>query len=141
MLDSQAKFQNGQLCGSPRFTGETFTTQCERGEQQHQYSSHVAEEQGDRDSHDSAAHDILAIFNERYEGELLLQDTTYVATSPFLVPFSAAYAATGLIGVVPIRSRMSLQAGVKNLLDRNYSYTAGYPEKGRNCFFNFRYKF
>ena len=36
---------------------------------------------------------------------------------------------------------MSLQAGVKNLLDRNYYYTAGYPEEGRNWFFNLRYHF
>ena len=36
---------------------------------------------------------------------------------------------------------LSVQAGVKNLLDRNYFYTAGYPEIGRNWFLNFRYRF
>jgi hypothetical protein len=35
----------------------------------------------------------------------------------------------------------TLQAGVKNLFDRDYYYTSGYPEAGRNWFFNLRYRF
>ena len=69
-------------------------------------------------------HEILAIFNERYEGGLTLQDTTYATTSPLFLPYAESYATTELLAVV--------QAGVKNLFDRNYYYTAGYPETGRN---------
>jgi len=43
--------------------------------------------------------------------------------------------------LVPIRTHVTVQAGVKNLLDRNYYYTAGYPEEGRNWYFNLRYRF
>jgi len=86
-------------------------------------------------------HEILAIFNERYESGLLLQDTTYATTSPLFQPYSESYATSDLIAVVPIRAGLSMQAGVKNLLDRNYYYTAGYPEEGRNWFFNLRYRF
>ncbi len=87
-------------------------------------------------------HRILAILNQRYESGLLLQDTTYAPTSPLFLPRSESYANTDIIGVVPIRYGMSAEAGVKNLLDRNYYYyTAGYPEIGRNWFLNFRYRF
>jgi len=86
-------------------------------------------------------HQILAILNERYESGLILQDTTYASTSPLFLPYSESYATTDIVAVVPIRSGMSLQAGVKNLLDRNYYYTAGYPQEGRNWFFNLRYHF
>ena len=86
-------------------------------------------------------HQILAIVNERYESGLTLQDTTYATTSPFFLPLSESYATTDIVAVVPIRFGMTVQAGVKNLLDRNYYYTAGYPEAGRNWFLNFRYRF
>lgn len=86
-------------------------------------------------------HQIMVILNERYEGGLTLQDTTYASTSPLFLPFGASYATTDIVAVVPISHGVSLQAGVKNLLDRNYYYTAGYPEEGRNWFFNLRYHF
>jgi iron complex outermembrane receptor protein len=86
-------------------------------------------------------HQIMVMVNERYEGGLTLQDTTYASTSPLFVPFGASYATTDIVAAVPISHGVSLQAGVKNLLDRNYYYTAGYPEEGRNWFFNLRYHF
>jgi iron complex outermembrane receptor protein len=86
-------------------------------------------------------HQILAILNERYESGLTLQDTSYSSTSPFFLPYSESYATTDLYAVVPVRSGITVQAGIKNLLDRNYYYTAGYPEEGRNWFMNLRYKF
>jgi len=67
--------------------------------------------------------------------------TTYATTSPLFLPYSESYATTDLFAVVPIHSRVTIQAGVKNLLDRNYYYTAGYPEIGRNWFINLRYHF
>ena len=46
------------------------------------------------------------------------------------------------LGVVaPIRYGLTAQAGIKNLFDRNYYYTAGYPEAGRNWYLNLRYRF
>ena len=36
-------------------------------------------------------------------------------------------------GTLPIRSGVSAQAGVKNLLDANYYYWDGFPESGRNA--------
>jgi iron complex outermembrane receptor protein len=43
--------------------------------------------------------------------------------------------------VIPVYAGLSVQAGAKNLFDRDYYYTAGYPEAGRNWFFNLRYRF
>jgi iron complex outermembrane receptor protein len=86
-------------------------------------------------------HEILAIFNETYESGLTLQDTTYPSTSPHFLPFSESYATTDIYAVVPVRAGLTVQAGIKNLLDRNYYFTAGYPEIGRNWFMNIRYKF
>ena len=69
-------------------------------------------------------HQILGIVNERYESGLLLQDTTCATTSPLFLPYSESYATTDLFAVVPIKAGVTLQAGVKNLLDRGYYYTA-----------------
>ena len=84
---------------------------------------------------------ILAIVNERYESCLTIQDTSYAASSPLYLPHSESHATTDLVLSMPIRTGMSMQAGVKNLLDRNYYYTAGYPEEDRNWFLNLRYHF
>jgi iron complex outermembrane recepter protein len=85
-------------------------------------------------------HEILAIGNYRYEGGIVLQDTTYKA-GPASLAWSASYGTADIGTVVPIYAGFSVQAGVKNLLDRDYSYTAGYPEAGRNWYFNARYRF
>jgi iron complex outermembrane receptor protein len=86
-------------------------------------------------------HQVLAIVNERYESGLVVQDTTYAPASPLFLPRSESYASTDIGVIAPIRLGVSLQAGVKNLFDRNYFYTAGYPEIGRNWFLNVRYRF
>jgi iron complex outermembrane receptor protein len=44
-------------------------------------------------------------------------------------------------GTVPLYKGATLQAGVKNLLDRNYYQTLDIPEEGRNWFVNMRYRF
>jgi outer membrane receptor protein involved in Fe transport len=79
-------------------------------------------------------HEVLAIANARYEGGITLQDTTY-KSGPGSMPYGAAYGTMDVGTVVPI------QAGVKNLFDRDYYYTPGYPEPGRNLFFNVCYRF
>jgi iron complex outermembrane recepter protein len=85
-------------------------------------------------------HDILAMGNYRYEGGITLQDTTY-RTAPQNLPFATSYGTVDIGTVVPIYSGFSVQAGVKNLFDRNYYYTAGYPEMGLNWYVNGRYRF
>lgn len=85
-------------------------------------------------------HQVLAMANVRYEAGITLQDTTY-KTALGNLPFGAAYGTIDLGTVIPVHAGVSIQAGVKNLFDRDYYYTAGYPEAGRNWFFNLRYKF
>jgi iron complex outermembrane receptor protein len=85
-------------------------------------------------------HEILAIGNYRYEGGIILQDTTY-RTAPGNLAFATSYGTVDLGTVVPVYGGFSMQVGVKNLFDRNYYYTAGYPEMGRNWYFNARYRF
>jgi iron complex outermembrane recepter protein len=81
---------------------------------------------------------ILGLATYKYEGGLILQDTTY---SPFPPEFGTSYGIVDLGTVVPVYAGLSFQVGLKNVFDRNYCFTAGYPEAGRNWYFNGRYKF
>lgn len=85
-------------------------------------------------------HDVLALAGYRHEGGIVLQDTTY-RTAPGNLAFSTSCSTAELGAVVPIAAGFSVQAGVRNLFDRNYFYTAGYPKPGRNWYFNTRYRF
>jgi iron complex outermembrane receptor protein len=84
---------------------------------------------------------LLGIISTRYEGGLTLQDTTYATTSPLFRPFPQSFGTTDLGIVMPVWKGMFLQTGVANVFDRNYYYTAGFPEEGRNWYFNTRYRF
>jgi iron complex outermembrane receptor protein len=84
---------------------------------------------------------ILGLVSMRYEGGVTLQDTSYASTSALYQPHGESLATVDLATAVPIRTKFSVQAGVRNLLDRNYFYTSGYPEEGRNWFLNLRYRF
>jgi iron complex outermembrane recepter protein len=58
------------------------------------------------------------------------------------LPIPASNFATVDLGlVVPVRAGLSVQAGIKNLFDRNYYYQEGFPEEGRNWDVNLRYRF
>jgi iron complex outermembrane receptor protein len=81
-------------------------------------------------------HQILGLVSMRYEGGVTLQDTSYASTSALYLPYGSSLASVDLAAVVPVRTKFSVQAGARNLLDRNYFYTAGYPEEGRNWFVN-----
>jgi iron complex outermembrane recepter protein len=83
-------------------------------------------------------HQVLATANFRYEGGITLQDTTY---SPAGKPYGTSYGTMDLGTSIPIWSGITMQAGVKNLFDSDYCYTAGFPEQGRNWFVNLRYQF
>jgi iron complex outermembrane receptor protein len=86
---------------------------------------------------------ILGIVTARYEGGVTLQDTTYSSTTQPLLyaPYGESLATMDLATELPIVPRFSAQGGIKNVFDRNYFYTAGYPEEGRNWFINLRYRF
>ena len=86
-------------------------------------------------------HQVLGIISARYEGGITLQDTTYATTSPLSHPFGESFGTMDLGVIAPIYKRMTVQAGIKNLLDRSYYDVAGYPEEGRNWFVNLRYQF
>jgi iron complex outermembrane recepter protein len=83
-------------------------------------------------------HNVLATANARYEGGITLQDTTY---RPSGLPFGESYGTLDLGAVAPVWKGVTLESGVKNLLDRDYYYTAGFPEQGRNWYFNLRYRY
>ncbi len=80
---------------------------------------------------------ILGMISYRYEGGIRLYDS-YVAGS---APFGSSFGVVDVGTVAPIRAGIKLQAGVKNLLDRDYYYQAGYPQMGRNWYFNMRYQY
>jgi iron complex outermembrane receptor protein len=54
---------------------------------------------------------------------------------------SSTFTTLDLGSTVPIRSGLSVQGGVKNLLDADYYYWEGFPEPGRNAYFTLRYSF
>ena len=85
--------------------------------------------------------EIMGIVSARYEGGIQLQDTSYASTSPQFQPYGGVLATMDLGIVIPVRNRFNVQTGVGNLFDRNFYYTAGYPEEGRNWFLNLRYQF
>ena len=58
----------------------------------------------------------------------------------FALP-AAKFATVDVGGSIPIHAGMALQAGIKNLLDRNYYYWEGFPEEGRNWYVTLRYRF
>ena len=85
--------------------------------------------------------EVLAIVTGRYEGGLLLQDTTYATTSPFFRPFAAAFGTRDLGTVIPVYKRLVIELSLRNVFDRNYQYAAGCPEEGCNWLANLRYQF
>lgn len=86
-------------------------------------------------------HQALAIVSARYEGGLTLQDTTYSSSSPLFKPFSESFGTMDIGAIVPVYQKIMVQVGIKNLLDRNYYYNAGYPEERRSWYVNLRYQF
>src|SRR5215471_1415947 len=78
---------------------------------------------------------IAAIVTAKYQSGI-------VAMSDNGLPLPAAKFASMDVGtIVPVRAGASMQAGVKNLFDRNYYYWEGFPEEGRNWYLTLRYTF
>jgi iron complex outermembrane receptor protein len=97
-------------------------------------------------------HAILGLFTYRYEGGLQVQDTTWDSRNyplgvndpeylALIRPFAESHHVVDIGAVVPIAKGLSAQTGIKNLFDTNYFYTPGYPEAGRNWYFNLRHRF
>jgi iron complex outermembrane recepter protein len=80
---------------------------------------------------------ILGLITYRYEGGIRLYDS-YITGS---APFGSSFGVVDIGTVAPIKAGLKLQAGVKNLFDRDYYYQAGYPQMGRNWYFNLRYQY
>ncbi|MNR90717.1 Colicin I receptor precursor [compost metagenome] len=73
------------------------------------------------------------IASAEYNSKRYTNDTgTRVASGFTLVNAKASYA---------IQKDVTLEAGVNNLFDRNYAYTEGFYEQGRNLFANMNYRF
>src|SRR6185295_14084701 len=71
------------------------------------------------------AQNIVALVSARYQSGI-------VAMSDNGLPLPAAeFITTDVGGTVTLRG-VSVQAGIKNLFDRNYYYWEGFPETGRN---------
>jgi iron complex outermembrane recepter protein len=83
-------------------------------------------------------HKALVMATYRYEGGITLQDNTY---KPIRASVGTSFGTVDIGTVVPLFEGFSAQFGIKNLFDRDYYYTAGFPEAGRNWFYNLRYKF
>jgi iron complex outermembrane receptor protein len=80
-------------------------------------------------------HAMLLLATARYEsGTITTND------SGLIIPASK-FGTLDFGGIIPITQGLNLQAGVKNLFDRNYYYQEGYPEAGRNWYTNLRYRF
>lgn len=86
-------------------------------------------------------HQILAFVTARYQGGITLQDTSFTKNTAPWEPYGESAATFDMAAIVPIRAGVTFEAGIKNALDRNYYYTAGYPEEGRNWYTNLRYRF
>jgi iron complex outermembrane receptor protein len=52
-----------------------------------------------------------------------------------------AFATVDVGGAVPVGAGLTVQAGVKNVFDRNYYYWEGFPEPGRNAYVTLRCTF
>ena len=78
----------------------------------------------------------------RYESGTKAQDSFSLSGNNYyeIVPMSN-FATVDVGGSFPFYKGASVQAGVKNLFDRNYYYIPDYPEEGRNWYVNLRYRF
>jgi iron complex outermembrane receptor protein len=81
-------------------------------------------------------YNVQVLASARYEAGARRFNTT----SRMIVPGSN-YAVFDLGGVIPIRTGLTVRGGVKNLLDRFYYFSEGFPEAGRNWYLNLRYDF
>jgi iron complex outermembrane receptor protein len=75
----------------------------------------------------------------RYEAGAF--NTVTTRTNQTIIVPASKFATLDLGGIFPIAKNVRFQIGVKNLFDRNYYYQEGFPEVGRNWYFNTRVDF
>ena len=80
-------------------------------------------------------YELLLMATVRYEAGMITTND-----SGLVIPASK-FATADLGGVITIKGAATLQAGVKNLFDRNYYYQEGFPEAGRTWYFKTGYRF
>ena len=74
-------------------------------------------------------------------GTLRYESGTLAGADNGLPMPASKFAVVDLGVIVPVRAGLAVQAGVKNLFDRNYYYQEGFPEEGRNWNATIRYRF
>jgi iron complex outermembrane receptor protein len=84
--------------------------------------------------------EIFLTATARYESGTIGNFTLNTDGTVRKIPVSN-FATVDLGGIFPLYAGARLQIGVNNLLDRYYYYREGYPQSGRNWFFNMKYKF
>jgi iron complex outermembrane receptor protein len=80
-------------------------------------------------------HDATAVLSARHQNGIL-----EMSDNGLPLP-AAAFTVVDISGQLALRRGLHLQAGVKNLFDRNYYYWEGFPEEGRNGYLTLRYEF
>ncbi len=91
-------------------------------------------------------HESMLTASVRYESgtkesDSFTQTVAKVSTNYYAVMPMSNFATVNLGGTVQLYKGASLQAGVRNLFDRNYFYVLDIPEEGRNWYINMRYRF
>ena len=87
-------------------------------------------------------HEILATALVRYESGTKAIDTFSANKTNYAEVMSMSnFATVDLSASAPLYKAATVQAGVRNLFDRNYFYVLDIPEAGRNWFVNMRYRF
>lgn len=83
-----------------------------------------------------AQYDLTNIFTVHLNGEYDSRrfSTSYGAAAGAFAVFNASAS-------VHVWKYFSIEGGVNNIFDRNYSLVEGYPEAGRNYFINLRYRY
>jgi iron complex outermembrane receptor protein len=95
---------------------------------------------------DTPRHKIYGSATYTFNRLTLLADLSYEggrwnANDAGRVLRAPSFANLGIGGSYRFFKQAELQAGIGNLLDRNYFLVQGYPEIGRNGYLNFRYRF
>ena len=77
----------------------------------------------------------------RLLADLLYESSRFYQNDSGSYGRAGAYAAVSLGGSAQVTRNVELQAGIRNLFNRNYFLVEGYPEVGRNLYVNLGFRF
>ena len=77
----------------------------------------------------------------RLMADLLYESSRFYQNAAGTFGRAGAFASANLGGSLHLTKNVDLEAGLGNLLDRNYYLVEGYPESGRNAYVNLRFHF